>query len=459
MDTVKSPATSLRELTLACIGRPRVIPRDSFGRLRTGSSTPRRAARPPANHCVSSDAAAHRGTPFRMTVQEGIFHQPLRSLTAFLAFLTLASSSIADTGEFLITDHGAKGDNAFDNAPIINGLIAKFGASGGTIVIPEGDFRINSPVVVDRNFVTIRGVSYGQRSNVDPPPGGVFGPAGGSKLILGAGVRHGIAVHDTGPKTLGLTIKDLAVQGSDSGVYQVGVFINHANQWTRIDNLSCVNLKKGVFIKQAEEAQFTNSWIAECEAPLHMDTGRDCIVADSSFGGQPGGVTCDFHAHTGLVFHGNVIFPDGYTGLWLTDSHGCAIVGNTITGTFTGLVQIEGNMNRLSENNITAVTVGGAWLADPRGRDGLYGLVRILGNDNVFASSVIMSWQPEGDCRVHCGAGDRNTFRNLTIGANASARRIFLNGTLTSATRITHCGHPQEIDLSGSATARVRYDP
>jgi hypothetical protein len=375
-----------------------------------------------------------------------------------IAFLAIAITARSDTGEFLITDHGAKGDNAFDNAPIINGLIAKFGGTGGTILIPEGDFRINSPIVVAKSYVTIRGVSYGERSNVDPAPSGVFGPAGGSKIILGAGVQHGIEV-PAGAQTIeGLSIKHLAIAGSDGAVYQTGIFINRSNQWTDLHDVNCINLRKGIFIKQAEEAHLDSCWLAECEAPLHMDTGRDCIVTDSAFGGQPGGVTCDFHAHTGLVFNGNVIFPDGYTGLWLTDCHTCVITANTITNWYTGVVQIEGNMNRLSDNNISAV-IPGTWPADPRGRDGLYGLVRITGNDNVFESSIIMSWQPNGDCRVHIAAGDRNVLRNLTIGANPSARRVFINGTLTTWTRITHCGHPDEIDLSGSLTARVEYDP
>src|SRR5207247_5740635 len=129
---------------------------------------------------------------------------------------------------------------------VINSLIAKFGSSGGTIIIPAGDFRINSPIVVtNRNFVTIRGINFGQRSNVDPTPAGVFAPAGGSKIILGAGVTNGIAVYDTGPQTQGLTIKDLNISASDGVVYQIGIFINHSNRWTRISDVSCINLKKG----------------------------------------------------------------------------------------------------------------------------------------------------------------------------------------------------------------------
>lgn len=378
-------------------------------------------------------------------------------LKAWLPALAAAFAR-ADTGEFLITDHGAKGDNVRDNAPVINSLIAKFGASGGTILIPEGDFRINSPVIVNKNHVTIRGVNYGQRSNVDPSSG-VFAPAGGSKLILGAGVLRGIEVPAGGPQIDGLTIKHLAVQGSDGGVFQTGISVERANRWTRIHDVNCINMRKGVYVRQATQAHVDSCWLAECEAPLHLDTGSDCIVTDNSLGGQPGGVTCDIHAHQRLVFTGNVIFPDGYAGLWLTDCHNCNVSGNTITNWYTGLVQIEGNMNSITDNNISAVLAGPGWPSDPRARDGLYGLVKITGNDNVCAANTIMSWQPAGDTRVHIAAGDRNVLRNLTIGANASGRKIFINGNLTNSTRITHCGVAAEIDLSGSASARVEYDP
>ena len=388
-----------------------------------------------------------------------MFHPLPRSCWLLLcAVFAALSAARGDTGEFLITDHGAKGDNAFDNAPVINGLLAKFGAAGGTILIPEGDFRINSPIVITRNYVTIRGVNYGQRSNVDPSSG-LFAPAGGSKLILGAGVLHGIEVPAGAGKIDGLTIKHLAIAGSDGGVYQTGIFVDRSNQWTRIHDVNCINLKKGVYLKQADDAQLDNCWLAECEAPLHLETGTDCIVADNSLGGQPGGVTAVFHAHQRLVFTGNVIFPDGYTGLWLSDCHNCNVSANTITSWYSGLVQIEGHMNSITDNNISGVLLGGSWPADPRGRDGSYGLIRISGNDNVCAGNTIMSWQPVGDTRVYVRSGERNVLRNLTIGANASTRRIFVNGTLTSATLITHCGVAGEIDLGGSASASVEYDP
>lgn len=364
----------------------------------------------------------------------------------------------ATQGTLLITDYGAKGDNFFDNAPILNSLISGFGPEGGTLLIPAGDFRINSPVIVKSN-VTVRGINFGQRSNVDPSPAGVAGPPGGSKLILGAGVTSGILVPPQAPAVSGLAIRNLAFLGSDSSVYQVGISIDRANEFTCIEEVSCINLKKGVFLREAVKATVMKCWLAECENPLHLDTGRECMVADNLLGGRPGGVTCDFHAQDRLVFTGNNVFPDGHTVLWLTASNNCNVSHNMFTSWYTGMIQIEGNMNLFSHNTLTAVLLNGAWLPDPRGRDGFYGMVRVSGNDNVCESSTLYSWQPEGDCRIHCASGDRNVFRNLDIGALGSSRKIFVNGGLTSWTRITRCGLQSEIDLGGSSTARVRYDP
>src|SRR5439155_14091119 len=91
-------------------------------------------------------------------------HRLMKVGLAVLVLTAVARLACAQMqGEYLITDYGAKGDNSFDNAPVINSVIAKFGSSGGTILIPAGDFRINSPIVVtNKNNVTIRGVNYGQ---------------------------------------------------------------------------------------------------------------------------------------------------------------------------------------------------------------------------------------------------------------------------------------------------------
>jgi len=125
------------------------------------------------------------------------------------------------------------------------------------------------------------------------------------------------------------------------------------------------------------------------------------------------------------VFTGNVIYPNGYTCLWLTQANNCNVSHNTFTTWYTGEIQIEGNMNSVFANNITAALANGAWAADPQGRNGQYGLVRISGNDNVMDDNIIMSWQPVNDVRVGIATGSRNVLR-ISISAPTTARTRYL---------------------------------
>jgi hypothetical protein len=383
---------------------------------------------------------------------------PSRKPLALAAFGLLASTSLHAL-EYLIP--AANGNNVYNNAPDVNNLIANMPPEGGVIVFPAGEFRINAPIDIGgKSNITLRGINYGQRSNVDAAPPGVAGPAGGSKIILGSGAGQGIRSTNASPAISGLIIRDLALQGDDGPGYQTGISIDRTNSGTRLMNVSCINMEEGAFIRAADHAVIEDCWLAECKSPLYLLTGNDNLVADSSFGGQPTGIACNFNAQQRLMFSGNVIFPDAHTALQLTSCDNCNLSHNTITGWFTGLVQMNGNMNTFTNNNVTGVlNPNGNWLNDPLGRGGQYGLIRITGNDNTVASSIIMSWQPVNDVRVRNHSGDRNVFRNLYIAANASNRKIFVNAASTTSTRITHSGWPADIDLNGSATARVTYDP
>src|SRR2546426_900979 len=102
----------------------------------------------------------------------------MKRILALLAVAVLVAPTARAQvrGEYLITNYGAKGDGSFDNAPIINGLINQLPNYGGSIVIPHGDFRINSNISIPagKNYVTIRGLGRG------------------SRIILGTGAGAGI---------------------------------------------------------------------------------------------------------------------------------------------------------------------------------------------------------------------------------------------------------------------------
>lgn len=86
--------------------------------------------------------------------------------------------------EYIITKYGAIGDGENDCSTIINKLIEDLPPSGGVIVIPEGT-SFDSPIIVNKSFVTIRGLNTGMRSNIDVVDiHKLLGPGGGSKLNI-----------------------------------------------------------------------------------------------------------------------------------------------------------------------------------------------------------------------------------------------------------------------------------
>ena len=65
-----------------------------------------------------------------------------------------------------ITLAGAVGDGQTDCSAIINEAIAALPAEGGTIIIPEGDFVLDQPIVVSKSNVTIKQHSFNAIRNL-----------------------------------------------------------------------------------------------------------------------------------------------------------------------------------------------------------------------------------------------------------------------------------------------------
>lgn len=343
-------------------------------------------------------------------------------------------------GEFLITNHGAKGDGTFDNAAVINNLINQLPNTGGSIVIPHGDFRINSPVIVRKPYVTIRGLGRG------------------SRLVIGAGVTDGILVPDEAPRISGVVVRDLHIAGTDWGIYQTGLKVDRASDGFHVDQVSFTGVSRGMFLRATDAAQITGCEVTQSQSSLYLQGGFMGLVTRNRFSGYSGGISVELADLDRIVFSGNIIAPDGHTALQLRNAHSCNLSGNSITTWYAGGIEVEGNMNCLTGNSISALQVNGQWVPDPRGRDGLWGLIRIRGNDNSVTSSSIVSWQPENDIRVNMVSGERNILRDLTIAGIGSNRKVNVDPA-AGWTRITCCGWPQETNLNGNPTARVVYDP
>lgn len=350
-----------------------------------------------------------------------------------------AQAQVMTNGEYLITNNGGNGNGSFDNAAAFNNLINALPPSGGSIVVPNGAFLINSPIVVTRQYVTIRGM----------------GP--GSRILVGGGAQQGILCPNQSPRLSGFTVRDLQIQGVNWNVYRTGISVDRANDGLSITNVLCDNLSRGFYLRECDAGRIIGNAVTGSESSLYLTGGFSTLVSRNTFMGYSGGTAVELVNLDRCAFTSNSITPDGRTSLRLSNAHACNVSGNTILTYFTGCIEVIGNMNTFSGNNITAAQIGGNWAADPAGRDGSWGLVRIAGNDNQFASASIMSWQPVNNTRVNVVSGDRNVLRDLVIGAIGSNRKINLSGGTWC--RITNSGWASEISLNGNPTARVIYDP
>jgi parallel beta-helix repeat protein len=363
----------------------------------------------------------------------------LSILASIATFQVCAHAQVMTNGEYLITNNGGDGGGWVDNAAAFNNLINALPPSGGCIVIPNGTFRVNSPINVSRQYVTIRGM----------------GP--GSKILVAGGANQGILCPNQSPRLSGFTVRDLQIQGLDWNVYRTGISVDRANDGLYINNVLCNNMNRGFYLRECDAGRVIGNSVAGCESSLYMTGGFSTLVTRNTFSGFSGGTAVELMNLDRCNFTSNSITPDGRTSLRLGNAHACNVTGNTILTIFTGCIEVTGNMNTFSGNNITAALSGGSWAADPAGRSSTYGLIRISGNDNQFASSNIMSWQPLNHTRLNVVSGDRNVIRDLVIGATGSNKKINISGGTWC--RITNSGWSSEISLNGNSTARVIYDP
>ena len=223
-----------------------------------------------------------------------------------------------------ITAMGAVGDGNTDCSAIINQMIANLPAEGGVILIPEGDFVLDAPIIIDRDNVTIKGLNPGFRSNIDVKPESLLGPGGGSKLIL----RKAEVAIQTGKESIsGLTIKNILVSGGTSNK-GTGVHLLNPTENVKIDNVIGINLKQGLDINQATHMQISNCWICEVENSIKMQKGKENTVKNCQLGAQPTGITCFFEEENNLIFEKNQVYPDGSSNLVLSQCDQAEIINN-----------------------------------------------------------------------------------------------------------------------------------
>lgn len=318
-----------------------------------------------------------------------------------------------------ITLAGAIGDGQTDCSEVINKMISELPAEGGVIVIPEGDFVLDSPIVLTKSNVVIKGLNSGFRSNIDVKDESLFGPGGGSKLI----VRNApSAITVDGEGLTGIQIKDLMISGGTEN-NGVGILFEKTVTGCVIDNVVGINLVTGVEIHKASGLTVSNCWICELSNSIVLKGGWNNTVKNCQLGAQPTGITCSFTDEKGMVFQRNQVYPDGKTNLLMRNCDDAEITNNNFASYYNAIIDIEGD-NNLIKDNMIALTGAVAHQCSYRSSD--YGVVRIAGDGNRFSTnSLKCEWALENAVTVRATEGMDNVFENCLI-SDVNSENVFL---------------------------------
>ena len=343
-----------------------------------------------------------------------------------------------------ITKYGAIGDGQTDCSGVINQLIAEFPATGGVIIIPEGDFVLDHPIIVNKNNVTIKGGNPGMRSNIDVKGiNELLGPGGGSKLVLRktkVGIQ--VPVSSTRKAVEGLEIKDLLISGGTEN-NGTGILIEQPSKESRIFNVIGINLNLGINVNKANGMLISDCWICEVKSSLEINNGSQNKITRCQLGAQPIGITCKLTQEDGLIFSNNHIYPDGTCNLMLIDCDQATISNNNFKSYYVGMLDVKGNENCVDGNIF--------WLAESNNQllNGTKrvedGVVSVAGNFNLFTSNTLTcEWVGvENPVTVNATIGENNKFSNCLID-NLDSDRVFL---INARTDVGNCVSANKVEI------------
>lgn len=331
-----------------------------------------------------------------------------------------------------IVDFGAKAeDSNFDNAPAFNRAIQSLPSTGGIIYIPNGNFFLKSTVTIDRSYVHIMGLNHGLRSGIDPSDGTTQTGGGGAKVTVQNSISAFKIQNTHNDKRLsGITFSGFDLKGDTNS----GVGIDGVSNTDRvvIDNMTINNIGIGVKLIGADAPRITNSWIAETKSSIQLTGASQQVeIKNNSLGAQPQGVTILLENADRYNITGNNIYPDGSSAIRLLNPVHGAIVGNTISAFYTGIIEMlpngrtYGNSNVISGNVIAIET----WKNNPIGRDNKWGIIHIEGYNNLIAGNNILSnGSPQNTTGVLIMKGDSNKIASNIINIPNTDSNVVCNG-------------------------------
>lgn len=320
-------------------------------------------------------------------------------------------------------------------------LFKKMGESGGTIYIPTGDFYIDTPIEIDRSYVSVVGENSGLRSGVDSGNNKSQSGGGGSRLIARPNVTvFRIEDKDNQDRISGLTFSSFQIYGQSNN----GIGIEGVQDTDRVvvDEVVINNVGIGIKLNGADAFSLKNSWISETASSVILSgASQQANISNNALGAQPGGSTVELENPQWFNISNNNIYPDGSSNIRLFNPFQGTISGNTISSRYNGVIEVLpndigeiGNDNLISGNIISVVEAK----THPEGKNKEWGIIHLEANNtHINGNQIIAQRMPEEYSGIWIKDGENNRISNNSLAINQPTSKKIVLGEMTRNTIIT----------------------
>ena len=322
------------------------------------------------------------------------------------------------------------GNPSEDVGEVINSIIADIkdrqtvtdendgGKPGAVIYLPPGDYHLRTQVVIDVSFLKIQGSGHGFTSssirfNVPEdewPDLHELWP-GGSRVIVDIPLSDDLLRDDESkgaafyiersgsPRISSVEFSNFCIDGlhftpDGSGLPaensyvngKTGIYVASANDSFRVNGMGFVYLENALTIYKADALSLHDNFIAECGSCIELrGWGQASKITDNLIGAGFKGHSIYAQNHGGLLITANNIFPRGASSIHFDGVTRSSVSNNRLHSFYPGMVVLAGN----SSENLVATNhflrdhePWTPFLGVDNGRDDLFGLLSISGNNN-----------------------------------------------------------------------------
>ena len=329
-----------------------------------------------------------------------------------------------------VTQYGLTTDGKTDCSDLVNKLIKDLPAEGGVLRFPEGIFRLDKPIQIVRNFVTIQGVNPDLNLATRTVQGG-------TRLVINnaeCGIHIPPIADSEGRKNRisGVEIQNLHIVGR--GTYEsTGVFVEHDNDRVHISHVSVENCALGIRTQGSDAIVITDCDLTDATNGLQMNGGIQNSVTDCLLGSRQGGTACVLSGETNLLFANNKLIEGGSVALLMNGCNRVSVTDCRMTSTHAGMLQLSGSNNLVAGNTITLAAGDADQL---NGLDADFGAINVKGDANLFTNNTIdCAWSVENAVTVNALTGKGNRFIDCSI-PNQESETVFY---VSKGTDIVNC--------------------